>query len=178
MTNPNARRTFRAQFSSALRELKNQSRHTGPAVLAGIGGFVVVYALATMGDIVGVSLLIAPFGASCVLVFGLPRSPLAQPRNVIGGHVISSAVGLACLSILGASPVSFGLGVGVAIAAMLLTRTTHPPAGADPIVVILVGASWQFLLLPALSGALIIVSVGIVFHRCVTREKYPTALAN
>ncbi|MCJ2131155.1 HPP family protein [Methylobacterium sp. E-045] len=125
----------------------------------------------------GVSLLIAPFGASCVLVFGLPRSPLAQPRNVVGGHVISSAVGLICLSVLGASPVSFGLGVGVAIAVMLLTRTTHPPAGADPIVVILVGASWQFLFLPAFSGALIIVIVGIVFHRCVTGEKYPTTLA-
>ena len=81
------------------------------------------------------ALLIAPFGASCVLVFALPQSPLAQPRNVIGGHMISTLVGLCAYHLIGASPLSFGLAVGLAIAAMLLTAPLHPPAGADPIVV-------------------------------------------
>lgn len=144
-----------------------------PAVIAGIGGFAVIFLLSSLTNYLGASLLIAPFGASCVLVFGLPQSPLARPRNVIGGHLISSAVGLAALAMFGATPVAFGLGVGVAIAAMLLTRTTHPPAGADPIVVILVGASWSFLLVPVLAGAIIIVVAAMVFHRFVTRASYP-----
>ncbi|MCE4225662.1 HPP family protein [Methylobacterium sp. C25] len=146
-----------------------------PAVLAGLGGFLVIYLLSEATIRFDVSLLIAPFGASCVLVFGLPQSPLAQPRNVIGGHLISSAIGLASLTLLGPTPLAFGIGVGIAIAAMLLSRTTHPPAGADPIVVILAGASWPFLLMPVLLGAVVIVAAGMIHHRLVTRAAYPAA---
>lgn len=121
----------------------------------------------------GAVLLIAPFGASCVLVFALPASPLAQPRNVIGGHLVSTAVGLAAFMIFGATPLGFGVGVGLAIAAMLLTRTTHPPAGADPIVVMLAGASWSFLFAPVLAGAISIVVAGAAYHRALSGAAYP-----
>lgn len=144
-----------------------------PALLAGAGGFLTIYLLSDLTSRLDVTLLIAPFGASCVLVFGLPQSPLAQPRNVIGGHLISSAVGLASLFLFGATPLAFGLGVGVAITAMLMTRTTHPPAGADPIVVILVGATWQFLLTPVLLGTIAIAAMAYLYHRFVTRMPYP-----
>nr|WP_246413183.1 HPP family protein [Methylobacterium brachythecii] len=147
-----------------------------PAVLAGLGGFLVIYLLSELTSLLEASLLIAPFGASCVLVFGLPQSPLAQPRNVIGGHLISSAVGLASLALLGPTPLAFGIGVGIAITAMLLTRTTHPPAGADPIVVILAGASWQFLLMPVLLGALVILAIGMIYHRLVTKAPFPAVV--
>ncbi|PZQ18008.1 MAG: HPP family protein [Ancylobacter novellus] len=145
------------------------------AALAGVGGFIVIFLLAELSQMSGAALLIAPFGASCVLVFGLPASPLAQPRNVIGGHLVSSAVGLAVFSAFGATPFAFGLGVGLAIAAMLLTRTIHPPAGADPIVAILAGASWQFLMTPVLAGAVAIVLAGAAYHRAATGAAYPAA---
>ncbi|WP_261404498.1 HPP family protein [Chenggangzhangella methanolivorans] len=103
----------------------------------------------------------------------MPASPLAQPRNVIGGHLVSTAVGLAAFMAFGATPLAFGVGVGLAIAAMLLTRTTHPPAGADPIVVILAGASWTFLVAPVLAGAVAIVLGGAVYHRAATGSAYP-----
>ncbi|WP_020180402.1 HPP family protein [Methylopila sp. M107] len=143
------------------------------AAVAGLGGFIVIFLLAELSQMSGAALLIAPFGASCVLVFGLPQSPLAQPRNVIGGHLVSATVGLVAFALLGATPLAFGLGVGAAIAAMLVTRTTHPPAGADPIVVILAGASWPFLFAPVLVGAVAIVLGGIVFHRLLGRT-YPS----
>src|SRR5262245_52132446 len=76
------------------------------AGLAGLAGFITIYLLAEVSSAMSVSLLIAPFGASCVLVFALPRSPLANPRNVIGGHVISAAIGLAVLTLIGASAIA------------------------------------------------------------------------
>lgn len=135
------------------------------AALAGLGGFITILSLAMLTAQLDRLLLIAPFGASCVLVFALPESPLAQPRNVIGGHFISTLVGLGVLSLLGAGPVAFALGVGLAISAMMLTRTLHPPAGADPIVVMLAGASWPFLFTPVLLGTVFIVVLAGIYRR-------------
>ena len=143
------------------------------AGVSGLGGFVVIFALAQLTSSLHSLLLIAPFGASCVLVFALPQSPLAQPRNVIGGHLISTTVGLTVLSLFGGEPVAIGLAVGAAIAAMQLTGTLHPPAGADPIVVILAKAAWPFLFSPVLAGAVFIVIAGVVFHRTISRRAYP-----
>ncbi|WP_375456813.1 HPP family protein [uncultured Methylobacterium sp.] len=133
-------------------------------LMAGLGGFGVIFLLAELTVRFDAGLLIAPFGASCVLVFGLPHSPLARPRNVVGGHLISTAMGLIAFSLLGSTPMAFGIGVGSAIVAMAMTGTVHPPAGADPIVVILTGASWSFLAVPVLSGAVTIVAAGMLFR--------------
>jgi CBS-domain-containing membrane protein len=143
------------------------------AGVSGLGGGAAVFLLAQLTHSFHTLLLIAPFGASCVLVFALPQSPLAQPRNVIGGHLIATAAGLAVFAWLGAGPISFGLAVGAAIAAMQLTRTLHPPAGADPIIVILSKAAWPFLFSPVLAGAVIIVIAGVAFHRGISKRAYP-----
>lgn len=144
------------------------TREIGSSLLAGLGGCGVILLLAELTVRLEHALLIAPFGASCVLVFGLPQSPLAHPRNVIGGHLIATATGLAVLALLGATPLAFGASVGLAIAAMLLTGTVHPPAGADPIVVILAGAGWSFLFIPVLAGAVTIVLAGLAFRAIVS----------
>jgi hypothetical protein len=120
------------------------ARPWGESVIAGIGGFTTIFVLAASSAGLGANLLIAPFGASCVLVFAIPQSPLAQPRNVIGGHLISTVAGLSVFCLLGSTPLSFALGVGLAISAMSLTGMLHPPAGADPIVVIFAAASWRY----------------------------------
>ena len=143
------------------------------AAVAGLGGFIAIFTLAELTSALSTVLLIAPFGASCVLVFALPQSPLAQPRNVIGGHLVSTLVGLLVLSALGPTQLAFGLAVGFAIIIMQLTAKLHPPAGADPIVVILAGASFSCLLVPVAVGACMIVGWAIVFHRFVSRRPYP-----
>jgi CBS-domain-containing membrane protein len=158
----------------ALSRLKSSvaERPWKEAFVAGAGGIIAIFVLASLGFNFGAALLIAPFGASCVLVFAMPQSPLAQPRNVIGGHMISAIAGLSVFYLLGATPLAFALGVGLAIASMILTAMVHPPAGADPIVAILTGASWQFLFAPVLIGTILIVMIGIGFHRAITRKAY------
>jgi len=149
------------------------SRRIWPAAVSGLGGFLVIYILSQLGASLAVPLLVAPFGASCVLVFALPQSPLAQPKNVVGGHLISAFIGVTVFGLLGAHPLSFALAVGLAIAAMQATGTLHPPAGADPIVVLVAGASWSFLIMPMLAGTVLIVAAAYCFHRFVSHRAYP-----
>ncbi|EKO3391455.1 HPP family protein [Vibrio fluvialis] len=104
--------------------------------------------------------LMAPFGATAVLVFGVPDSPLAQPKNVIFGHLITASVGLVFVHWLPVEPWSLAIATGLAISLMLVTKTTHPPAGANPLLIMLTGQSWSFLVTPVLIGALVIVLCG------------------
>ncbi|CAN7227277.1 HPP family protein [Paenibacillus sp. LjRoot153] len=142
-------------------------------LVPGIGGFLAILLCSLLGDLVSISLLMAPFGASCVIAFALPQSPLAQPRSLIGGHVLSTLVGLCALTAFGVHAWSLALAVGAAITLMQLTRTLHPPAGADPLLVMLTGAGWSFLLTPVLLGAALIVLVALGYHRA-TKTPYPT----
>jgi CBS-domain-containing membrane protein len=148
------------------------SPHVINRLLPGLGGFIAIFLGYYLGSISNLSLLMAPFGASCVLVFALPDSPLAQPRNVVGGHVLSSLIGLLLLIFFGVHSWSIALAVGLAILVMQWTHTVHPPAGADPIVIMLAGAGWSFLLTPVLAGALLIVLVGFIYHKA-TKTVYP-----
>ncbi len=148
-------------------------RHGVPALVAGLGGALAIGILASLAEGLGQMLLIAPFGASSVLLFCLPESPLAQPRNVIGGHLVSAFVGLAALALIGPGPLGYALGVGCAIALMRLTETLHPPAGADPLVILFGGAGWSFLAVPVLSGAIALVLIAWIYHRLVTGKRYP-----
>ncbi|MDE1147205.1 MAG: HPP family protein [Azospirillaceae bacterium] len=154
---------------SVLRSVVMPGLKPLPALLAGFGAFLTILLLAELTARAGAPLLIAPFGASCVVVFALPKGPLARPRNVIGGHLISATIGLAVLHLLGPSPAAYAIGVGLATAAMALTDTLHPPAGADPIVVVMTGAAWPFLLMPILGGALLIVAMALCFRRLAVR---------
>jgi CBS-domain-containing membrane protein len=139
------------------------------ALLAGLGGVLTIGLLATVNVAGTLPLLIAPFGASCVLVFGVPASPFARPRNVIGGHLVAALMGLCSASAFGFGPVAMAVGVGLAIAAIMLTDTVHPPAGANPIVVVLTHAGWSFLVAPVLVGAVAIVGVDLIYNRLAVR---------
>ena len=103
--------------------------------IAWLGGFVTLALLAGVSDGLNVALVLGSFGASCVLVFGFPDAPFSQPRNVVLGHVISSLIGLACMQLFGVEWWSVAIAVGTAIAVMMLTRTVHPPAGSNPVIV-------------------------------------------
>jgi CBS-domain-containing membrane protein len=141
--------------------------------LAWLGGFLAIAAVALLTDFLSVALLLGSFGASCVLVFGYPDVPFSQPRNVIAGHVISSLVGLAFLTACGPHWWAVALAVATAIALMMLTRTVHPPAGSNPVIVFLLQPTWGFLLFPTLVGALIFVAVALVYNNVTRDAKYP-----
>ncbi len=138
-----------------------------------MGGFIGIAATGYLSLIAQTPLLIAPFGATCVLAFGVPDSPLAQPRNIIGGHLLSTLIGLICLQIFGHQWWAMAIAVATAIAGMQWTRTVHPPAGADPLVVMLTGASWNFLLTPVLLGSIILAVCAVLFNNLIAERTYP-----
>jgi CBS-domain-containing membrane protein len=142
-------------------------------LLGGLGGFLAIGALAVLGGRLNVALLLGSFGASCVLLFGYPEAPFAQPMNVIGGHVICTAIGLAALHWIGPQPWVLALAVGSSIAAMMATRTAHPPAGSNPVIVFLGHSGWSFFLFPVLSGALILVLIAWAYNNVVRKTPYP-----
>lgn len=125
------------------------------------------------------TLLVGSFGASAVLVYGAIRSPLAQPRNVLGGHILSAIVGVACYQLLGGTIwVAAAIGVSLAIAIMLLTKTVHPPAGATALIAIIGGEKihalgFLYTLVPIGLGALILVLVALLVNNLSENRRYP-----
>ena len=142
-------------------------------LLAGLGGFIAIAVLSLLAQQTGALLILGSFGASCVLVFGFIESPFAQPRNVIAGHFLSSLTGLVFLNFFGAQWWSMALAVAVAIVLMMLTRTVHPPAGSNPVIVMLAQPGWQFLFAPTLLGAAAIVLVALVYNNYPKSRQYP-----
>ncbi|MHB9116656.1 MAG: HPP family protein [Burkholderiales bacterium] len=141
--------------------------------LTWLGGFVAIAAVALMADVNRMPLVLGSFGASCVLIFGYPESPFSQPRNVIGGHFLASLTGLAFFALFGFHWWSMALALASAIAVMQLTKTVHPPAGSNPLIIMLSGASWPFLLTPTLYGSVILLAVALIFHGLVKGRVYP-----
>ncbi len=141
--------------------------------LAGVGACLAIGTVATLSSSMSVMLVLGSFGASCLLLFGFPDIPFAQPRNVIAGHFLSSFVGLAFLSIFGPHWWTVALATGTAISLMILTRTAHPPAGANPVIVYLSQPDWSFLFFPTLFGAVIITAISLVYNNATRENKYP-----
>lgn len=141
--------------------------------LAGLGGFLAISVVALGSGWVASPLVLGSFGATCVLVFGFPDVPFSQPRNVVAGHVLSSAAGLAAVALFGPTWWSVALAVAVAVMAMMATRTVHPPAGSNPVIVFLTQPGWDFLLFPTLVGALLVVGVALVYNNQTRNVRYP-----
>lgn len=138
-----------------------------------LGSFIGIAATGYLSVKTGMPLLMAPFGATSVLIFGVPDSPLAQPRNVIGGNLIAASISLIILHLFGSDPWAMAMAVATAIGIMQLTGTVHPPSGAVALVVMMSKASWQFLLTPALEGSIILVLCAVVFNNLAEERSYP-----
>jgi CBS-domain-containing membrane protein len=123
--------------------------------------------------------LIGSFGASCVLVYGVIQSPLAQPRNLIGGHVVSALIGVSVQKLVPdilwiAAP----LAVSLSIVFMQITKTLHPPGGATALIAVTGSAQikelgYMYVISPVLSGALILLIVALIFNNLTPKRKYP-----
>lgn len=166
-------------MNSFLAKLRGDSADLPPRpsgkniALAWIGGFVAIAAVATLSDALSAVLILGSFGASCVLIFGYPDVPFSQPRNIVIGHVLSSAIGVLFLHAFGPAWWALALAAGTAIAAMMITRTVHPPAGSNPVIVFLSQPGWSFVVFPTLVGALILVGVALVYNNATRAGRYP-----
>lgn len=123
--------------------------------------------------------LTASFGATTVLVSAAYRNPVSQPRNVVGGHVVSALIGVACFKLSGGVPwVAGALAVSLSIAAMLATRTLHPPAGGTALTAVIGGAKihalgFHYALLPCALGPAILVAVAVAANNLSPHRRYP-----
>jgi CBS domain-containing membrane protein len=122
--------------------------------------------------------LVGPIGASAVLLFAVPASPMAQPWPIVFGNSISALVGFAVGRALGHGALACGVGVGLAIAVMSVTRSLHPPGGAAALTGVIGGslvdsAGWWFPLGPVALDAVLLVAVGWAFHRFFSGHPYP-----
>lgn len=124
--------------------------------------------------------LIGSFGASSVLVFGSIQSPLAQPRNLIGGHVISALAGVTVFQVL---PdiiwLTASLAVALSIVLMQVSKTLHPPGGATALIAVtgsekIKSLGYMYVISPVLTGAVILLAVALIFNNMTANRKYPT----
>jgi CBS-domain-containing membrane protein len=145
-------------------------RTTLLAILAGAaGGAVAIAGMEAFSARSAFPLVAIPFATSIVTVLGSPKAEPAQPRALIGGHLVSTFVGLLVVKSFGPGPWAAALAVGLAMVAMRLTRTFHPPAGIDPLVVVVNDMSWGFLVAPVGIGAALLALFALAWYKIAAR---------
>tara|TARA_Y100000816_G_scaffold219140_1_gene164140 strand:- start:3018 stop:3479 length:462 start_codon:yes stop_codon:yes gene_type:complete len=117
--------------------------------------------------------LIASFGSTMVLLYGYPESPFAQPKNIFFGHLLTSLVGILFLNIPLPLFISIPIAVGMGVGLMILLNVTHPPAGGNPIIVIMGSVSLDYIVNPIIVGSLIILIFGVVLNKLIMKKNYP-----
>mgnify|MGYP001259660519 CR=1 FL=1 len=119
--------------------------------------------------------LIASFGSTMVILYGYPESPFAQPKNIFFGHLSSSIIGVLFLYFVPLPIyILLPLAVGAGVGAMILFNVTHPPAGGNPIIVIMGSVSLDYIINPIIIGSIIILIFGVVLNRLILKKKYPS----
>ena len=118
--------------------------------------------------------LVASFGSTMVLLYGFPESPFAQPKNIFFGHMVTSLAGLFVLYFIPLPLyINLPIAVGAGVALMIMLNITHPPAGGNPIIVIMGSVSLDYIINPIISGTIIILIFGVVLNRLILKKKYP-----
>jgi CBS-domain-containing membrane protein len=174
---------------SYLRKMRGTASRSPPRVSLAevawswVGAFLGIAAVAWISHWLfqgtDLTLIIGSLGASAVLVYGAVRSPLAQPRNLIGGHIVSALVGVTAWQWLGSEPwLAQAVAVATAIALMHLTRTLHPPGGATALIAV-IGSDevhhmgYLFVLVPATLGPLVLLAVALIVNNLPASRRYP-----
>jgi len=172
-----------------LHKMRGTLRASPPRVAAAeilwswLGAFLGIGAVGLLGRFVLAGtdnlFMIGSFGASAVLVYGAPHSPLAQPRNLVGGHILSALVGVLCYQVFHSIPgLAEAVAVASAVALMHLTRTLHPPGGATALIAVigsqeLHALGYLFALVPVGLGAVFLLVVGLLINNLSTHRRYP-----
>ena len=176
-------------FKEYLGKMRGTTRGGPPrvsnseVVWSWIGGFLGILAVSWLNQLwfegTDLTLLIGSFGASAVLVYGAVRSPLAQPRNLVGGHLVSAFTGVLAWKLLHADPgLAAAVAVATAIALMHVTRTVHPPGGATALIAVIGSdsihaAGFTYVLIPATLGPVILLVVALLINNLAPTRRYP-----
>lgn len=176
-------------FGTYLRKMRGTTKGSPPRVSnseilwSWIGAFLGIGACGALTQFFlsgyDLTLMIGSFGASAVLVYGAVRSPLAQPRNLIGGHLVSAIIGVTVWKLFHHTPwAAEAIAVATAIAAMHATRTLHPPGGATALIAV-IGSSkihwlgYYYVLIPATVGPLVLLAVAVLVNNIPATRRYP-----
>ena len=172
------KRDWRRSLRNAI--VRNDHRNVVAGAVAGLGGAIAIGVMELFSVVTHYPLAVIPFATSIVLVIGSPNAEPAQPRALIGGHVVSALVGLAVLKLTGPQAWAAAVAVGLSILAMYVTGTFHPPAGINPLLVVSANLPWTFLFAPVLAGAVLLTAFAYVWHRgrCAARNGRNACFAN
>jgi CBS-domain-containing membrane protein len=159
-----------------VREARRRMVHpnAAQAAAAGLGVAFAIGGMEWSSLAVQYPLAFIPFATSIVLVIGSPDVEPAQPRALIGGHIVATLVGFVVLRLAGPQAWAAAAAVGLSVLAMYVTDTFHPPAGINPLLVVSGGLPWTFLFAPVLAGALSLAAFAYLWHRCVLRQPWPS----
>src|SRR5258708_5208954 len=152
---------------------RNDHHNVLAGAVAGFGGAIAIGALEWFSVAGHYRRPVFPFAPSTVLVVGSPDVEPAQPRALIGGHLVAALVGFAVLKLTGPQAWAAAVAVGLSIGAMYVTGTFHPPAGINPLLVVSGNLPSTFLLAPVLAGAVLLTAFCYLWHRGVRRQPWP-----
>ncbi len=170
--NTDSHRTIR-QYLRALTRRRERKIPLSAIAKGGLGAFAGVALVGALATLTGLPLLLAPFAATCALLFGQPSSRLAQPINVMGGYLIAT---IACDAAFFTFPhawLAAAAAVGIAVIAMRWARVTHPPACAMPILGYDASFHGLELFFTVFVGAVLLIALALIVHRIPPRRRYP-----
>ncbi|SHK94498.1 HPP family protein [Desulforamulus aeronauticus] len=142
-------------------------------LLTAVGSFLGISLIAILNTYYNIPLLVPSLGASAVLLYAACQVPMAQPRNVIGGHLVSATAGVVVYQWLGNQWWTIALAVTLAIFFMNMTHTLHPPGGATAFVAVYTGQNFDYILSPVGLGAFLLVLIAVLVNNCSSQRKYP-----
>lgn len=172
-------RTYRKTKYVIYKEtLLNFNEHIWAFIGSFVGLGIISYLQYNVLESKDLTLLIGSFGASCVLIYGVIESPLAQPRNLIGGHLVSALIGVIICKLIPVIWIAAPLAVSLSIIIMQITKTLHPPGGATALIAVTGGTAikelgFMYILSPVLSGVLILFITALIFNNIPKKRKYP-----
>lgn len=143
------------------------------AIWSFISSTLSIWSILAVTEWSGHPLLIGSFAASSVLLFAAPESMLTQPRNLIGGHLISAVIAVVIVKLFGTTFFAIGFAVGLSIFCMYLTHTLHPPGGATALIGVMGNVGFEFILMPVLAGVFILLFNALIVNNLVHHRKYP-----
>lgn len=165
-------------FTSYIKKMRGETNREKAVnhidtVISAVGGLIAISIISLVAFAFGYPAIIAPIAASCVLIFGAHKGAFSQPRQIIGGHVISSVLAIILLHTIGNhSYASTGLTLAVTLIVMGFTKTLHPPAAASAIVAMHSGANWHYLVC-IICCSILLVLISILYNNLFKHRQYP-----
>jgi len=164
-------------FYSYLMKMRGNQRiqtnvKLGDTIISASGGLIAITLISFVAVLLGYPMILGPMGASCLLVFAAHSLPFSQPRQIVGGHLISTFTALSIWNVFGKSHLSIGLTLAIVLFLMISLKFIHPPAAASAMVAINTEAGWGFLLSIVLSSVLLIL-ISLLYNNLFKNRQYP-----